>query len=369
MKRFLFIYGELNGGGAERVLLDILNNFDYAHCQVDLLQINGGGLLLEELPSQINVIEAWRGYSMSYRLALSLSKNFGIDTLLKVGVERVIPGKHYDVGISFLEGMPVKVHSLITQYSDRNYSWVHCDLDKFPYEANLFRGKAEILAYEKMTAVICVAKDTARAFRHRFSELKVATKVIYNPIDIKKIERLSKVYSVDNGQFTVAVCGRLTSQKRVDRVFRVAKMMKARNLPIKFQLIGGGELMGELKLMCEELQVDDIVEFVGFVRNPYPYIKAADVLLSTSCAEGFSLVICEAMALGVPVISTKTSGPVEILEQNTYGLLCDHDDESIFQAVKKMYFNAELRNEYGMKGAERVKKFSVENTMTEIWEL
>ena len=67
MKRYLFIYGEINGGGAERVLLDILQNFDYSNNSVDLLQINSGGLLIDEVPKEANIISAWNGYPISYK--------------------------------------------------------------------------------------------------------------------------------------------------------------------------------------------------------------------------------------------------------------------------------------------------------------
>ena len=73
MKRYLFIYGEINGGGAERVLLDILQNFDYTCNSVDLLQINSGGLLIDEVPKEVNVISAWNGYPISYKAALRCS--------------------------------------------------------------------------------------------------------------------------------------------------------------------------------------------------------------------------------------------------------------------------------------------------------
>lgn len=359
----------MNGGGAERVLLDILNNFDYAKYNVDLLQINGGGVLIDEIPQNINVIETWHGYPMSYRIALALSNKIGIDAFLKQRIEKVLSGKHYDVAISFLEGMPTKAHSLIMKHADRNYSWVHCDLEKFPYEADLFRGDSELETYNKMNSVICVAKDTELALHRRFPLLDSPTKVIYNPIDFEKIKKMAAKHNVANKEFTIVVCGRLTPPKKIDRVLRLAQRLKANNHQVKIQLIGDGELRTELQFQAKELDVTDIVEFVGFTRNPYPYIKSSQLLLSTSCAEGFSLVICEAMTLGVPVIATRTAGPVQILDDNKYGLLCDHDDDSIYNAVCRMIDDEGLRTQYSIVGKKRVEEFSILNTMTEIYKL
>lgn len=372
MKRYLFIDGELNGGGAERVLLDILQNFDFKNNRVDLLQINGGGTLIDEVPNEVHIIEAWHGYPWSYRVALRCSLWLGWQWPLRYGIKKVLRSNQYDVAISFLEGLPLKMHALIPEVADRNYSWVHCDLDTFRYEESQFRKGEEMAAYNSMDAVVCVAKDTGKAFSRRFPTCKTPVKVIYNPIDCSKIIRMSEApLSIPNNQnqFTISVVGRLTPPKKLDRVIRLARRIKDEGLSIKILIIGDGELKDELVQTGVQLDVQDVVEFVGFQRNPYPYIKSADMLLSTSGYEGFSLVICEAMALGVPVVATKTAGPMEILDNNTYGLLCDHDDESIFQSVKKMYDDEKLRRNFSQVGRERVIDFSVRRAMSAINDL
>ena len=180
MKRYLFIYGEINGGGAERVLLDILQNFDYTCNSVDLLQINSGGLLIDEVPKDVNVIKAWDSYPISYKAALRCSLWLGNQSLIRNRLLRAIDNKHYDVAISFLEGMPTKCHALITDVADRNYSWVHCDLDKFRYTSDLYRGDEELEAYNSMDVVVSVSNDTAEVFARRFPTCKAQSMVVYN---------------------------------------------------------------------------------------------------------------------------------------------------------------------------------------------
>lgn len=214
MKRYLFIYGEINGGGAERVLLDILQNFDYTCNSVDLLQINSGGLLIDEVPKEVNVISAWNGYPISYKAALRCSLWLGNQSLIRNRLLRAIDNKHYDVAISFLEGMPTKCHALITDVADRNYSWVHCDLDKFRYTSDLYRGDEELEAYNSMDVVVSVSNDTAEAFARRFPTCKAQSMVVYNPIDKCKILRMADEKIIDNHDFTITVCGRLTPPKK-----------------------------------------------------------------------------------------------------------------------------------------------------------
>ena len=87
------------------------------------------------------------------------------------------------------------------------------------------------------------------------------------------------------------------------------------------------------------------------------------MLLLSSGFEGFGLVVCEAMVLGIPVVATKTAGPTEIIDDNVYGLLCDHDDESIYTAVKKMIDDELLRNHYKTVGYQRAAHYDIENTV------
>lgn len=364
--KYLFITGPLNAGGAERVLLDVFRNFDYTQHKVHLCQIVAGGHLIHEVPEQVKLLPLWPAYTMGYKLANHLSNKLGIDDCIRRRMRQVLT-EEYDVAISFLEGTPLKFHAIGMPKAKRHYSWVHCDLYNFPYEKGQFHSENEELnAYNAMDEVICVAKDTEKAFNKRFPTIKTTVRTIYNPVDITKVQRMANACAIENKYFTVLCLGRLSAQKKIDRVVRVAALLKAKGHPIHFQIMGQGELKSEIEQLIANYNVADRVEMLPFQSNPFPYVKAADVLLSTSVAEGFSLVICEAMALSTPVIATRTAGPIEIL-QDKYGLLCEHDDESIATAVELMYLNAELRCNYAAVALSRVQDFAVENTMQKIY--
>ncbi|WP_286757978.1 glycosyltransferase [Parabacteroides sp. merdae-related_45_40] len=356
-KKILFIYGQLNGGGAERVLLDILHNIDYSQNEVDLCQIIGGGTLIDEVPKEVNIISLWNGYTFSYKLAVRLSNILGCDYLFKRALKKKII-KSYDLEISFLEGFPLKIHAMMDTTA-KKVTWVHCDLLRFPYTDSQFRAGEQLAAYNKMDTVVCVANDTKKAFEQRFPTCTSKVMVIYNPIDREKILKLSKAFTLNkNGLFAVITSGRLTLPKKMDRILRVAKRFKEERINVRFQIIGDGELKQELMEKRRQLDVEDMVEFLGFQKNPFPYIKQADMMFCCSGYEGFCLVICEAMCLGVPVVSTKTSGPIEILDNNQYGLLCEHDDKAMYEAVKRMYEDKELRDYYSRQGEKRILDFS-----------
>ena len=116
-----------------------------------------------------------------------------------------------------------------------------------------------------------------------------------------------------------------------------------------YWLIGDGPQKEEIRNLIERYNMKDTVFIMGFQKNPYPYLKASDIFVSTSFAEGFSLVIGEALCLEKPVISTKTSGATELLIQGKYGMLVDTDDESVYEGLKAMMSDESLRASYALK--------------------
>lgn len=380
-QRILFIDGPLNGGGAERVLIDVLRNIDYSRFDVDLAVICRGGALMDEVPEQVRVIELWPGYSWDYKLAYRLSKWLHCNRLFSRKMNGSKLRRDYDLEISFLEGMPLKLGAMRTTPA-KKATWVHVDLFKYPYESDQFFKGEELRAYNKMDVVVNVSKDCNDAFSKRFADCTAERRVIYNPIDRAKIERMAaRELSVDKGYeptnpttqqpnnatsqqpINIITVGRLTEQKNPARLLEVARLAKDAGLPVHFKWVGDGGLRAEMERLSDEMGLHDMVEFTGFVKNPYPHIKAADIMLVTSDFEGFCLVICEAQCLGVPVISTPTAGPCEIIGKNEYGLLADFTAQSLFEKLKRMVENPEERRVLATRASARPNDFSVTRTI------
>ena len=185
----LFIYGPLNAGGGERVLIDLLSNLDYEKYAVDLCLIVNQGILLPEVPKQVHIISLWGKYNLYYKIAYRLSKWFGMHAMFRKVLKEKIT-KPYDVEISFLEGMPMKLHALM-ETKAKKISWVHCDLYNHPYEAKQFAIGEEVSAYNKMDSIVCVSNNAKQAFKKRFPTCIAPQKVIYNPINLTKIVKLA----------------------------------------------------------------------------------------------------------------------------------------------------------------------------------
>ena len=92
-------------------------------------------------------------------------------------------------------------------------------------------------------------------------------------------------------------------------------------------ILGEGSLREDLEKEVLDLKISNHVKFLGFVDNPYAYMREADVFVLPSLWEGFGNVILESLAVGTQVVSTDCpSGPSEILDNGKYGILTEVDD-------------------------------------------
>ena len=374
-KRILIIYNKLVGGGAERVLIDYLRHIDYDRYEVDLALVEKGGILLPQVPRQVNVIELWSKRSLHYFIAVKFSLHLHCNILFKQRLNSRRLRTDYDAEIAFLEGLPAKLLAL-RKSKAKKLAWIHVDLSTFHDSANFFYNSSEERrAYGKMDRLIAVSEDCRNGFAKCFPNLKNKTDVIYNPIDIQEILKKGNeplpenLRTVASDKKTIVVVARVHHQKNPERLLQAAKIARESAEPLKFIWIGDGELFDHVDKRKKQLGLDEYVEFIGYKENPYPFIKNADILLLPSDAEGFGLVLCEAMALEVPVVSTPTAGPVEIIGDNEYGLLTGFDPASIVESIWTLTNDSRLREEIIEKGRKRVLDYSVDKAMVKFYEL
>lgn len=149
--------------------------------------------------------------------------------------------------------------------------------------------------------------------------MKKEVTVIGNPVNCNEIREKAKLISVE-GNYDIVFCGRLTQQKNplfiVDIIGEVQKQIPE----IKAILIGEGELKENVEEKIVELGLENNVALLGFVTNPYPYIKNSKVMLFPSLWEGYGLVAVESIALGVPVVCSGVGGLSGIVNEKCGGI-------------------------------------------------
>ncbi len=369
MKNILIIQQNLQGGGAEKVLLDIINNFDYTKYNITLLLVDGQGIYINHINNQVKVYSLLSTTEIKILGYLNKASLYLIiDWYLKQKITKLLRKRHYDTIISFMEGISAKCHGFICKNAKKNISWVHIDLMLNNWCKNQFRSRREQRAiYDKMDQIITVSDGARIAFEKLFPGLKAD--VIYNIIDKQKIHEKAKQNTTYKPiHFTVCNVGRLAIQKRQDRIIEVAYLCKINNLDIDFIILGDGPQKKQLEQLIKERELEQNVHLLGFQTNPYPYISQSNAFLLTSDSEGFPLVICESLCLGKPIISTDITGPHELLEDGT-GILTSTNPVDIYDAIHKLYIDTELQTSYEEKSKAKSAIFDIEKQMNEIYQI
>lgn len=149
--------------------------------------------------------------------------------------------------------------------------------------------------------------------------------VLYNIIDIVKTEAKmradAEVYPYD-----VAYVGRLTHQKNPERLVRVLRLVHERLPQANFAVVGTGDLAEATAAAARECGLDGCVRFFGFMANPLKLLADSKVMVMTSLWEGTPMCALEALALGVPIVSTPTDGLRDLITTGENGILADTDE-------------------------------------------
>lgn len=338
--RILFCIDTLGGGGAEKLLIDILKRFDYEKYAVDLLVLFEEGIYFADIPEEVS----W----------------------FFPGSEKV-KNRFYDIEVAFLEGLAVKYIAERGSVAVK-IAWVHIDLYNFHWTKSFYKSdEHEYEVYQKMNKIIFVTENIKRQFERLFGGIHAELLVIHNFIDQSDLLKKSEGYKVSKRKFTLCSIGRLTPMKGYLLLIQTVHRLVDDGLDFDLWIVGEGEQRMVLEDLIQERSLSNIVFLQGFHKNPIPFLKEADVFVSSSSVEGFSLVIGEALCLGKPVVATKNAGSEEVLDGGKYGMLIEQGDDFLYKALKNVIQSESLRFDLRSKASERSGWFDVSKAMDKIY--
>ena len=366
MTKLLFLIHDLGVGGAEKVLVNLVNHMDPNRFDVTVISLFGGGVNEQFLLPHVHYRAVWRR---------ALPGNSKLMKLLSPAqLHRLCVKERYDVEVAYLEGPAARVISGCSDPSTRLFSWIHIEQHTAGCAAGAFRSFAESQrCYDRFERIVCVSETVREDFCSIYPALESKTLVRHNTIETDRIlawkdEPLD--VSFDPNEKNLVAVGKISKAKGFDRLARIVKRLRDEGIPAHLYALGVGSDREEIEAYLRENDLLDSYTFLGYQTNPYKYVANCDLFVCASWAEGFSTAATEALIVGTPVCTVEVSGMKEMLgEQNEYGVVTENTEEALYDAIRDLLTDPEKLAHYRAQAALRGKSFSTENTVKAVEEL
>lgn len=220
-----------------------------------------------------------------------------------------------------------------------------------------FRTILYLLCSKRFKHIFWVSKSSFDGYRFK-NRISGKSSVLYNVMNrdsiINKANQDRSIYDYD-----VVYIGRLSYPKNPQRLMNVLKLAIEFNPKIKIAIVGDGDLLDEVKKISKESGIENNISFLGFQSNPLKILKDAKVMIMTSRFEGTPMCALEAMALGVPIVTTPTDGLIDLIDDNVEGYLSE-DNSRLAEKIVEIIDKKDLHEELSKNSIE---KFSVINDL------
>jgi glycosyltransferase involved in cell wall biosynthesis len=372
-KNILISVYNMEIGGIERSLINMLESFDYQKYNVDLLIFHHVGEFMNLIPNSANVLPQVEKYTvfrkpvtlclkerhyllafirlLSKYIAKIKAKNRELEEgagyiqmqLTQKYSSFFIPKlkKKYDVAISY--AWP---HDIIANKvkAKKKIAWVHTDYSKLEIDNEL-----DLKVWNQFDYIASVSDACRDAFISTYPTLIDKVLVVENitsPRFIKKMaEEEQPLPQVKSKTFNLVSVGRLSYVKGFDLAVEALRLLHNKGLTnIRWYIVGYGGYEKELKELITKHDLNDSFILLGKKTNPYPYIKNCDLYVQPSRYEGKAVTVSEAKILGKPILITNYPTASSQIENGIEGMICDLSVLGLARGIEEFYSNQELKN-------------------------
>ena len=368
-QKILVIMPSLTSGGAERALINFLNELKAHYNNIDLLLFQQNGLFYDLVPSEINIVNTPIEMRLLYAPISDVIKYIKTDYLLSIRiillriwvkfVKRVIFNRtemaknqyvwkyyskilnnyedKYDVAIAYQQTHPInylidKVNSI------KKIGWLHSS-----YKGNKFNKKYDLKYYEKLDIVYTVSEECLEDVKEVFYEGSINFKLMKNIVSKNSIIEMSvlNVTPVFNhAVFNIVTIGRLDYVKGYDLMLNAVKMLaKMNKIDFCLYIIGEGTLREWIEKFVVDNQLSNQIKLLGVQANPYAFINQSDLYIQTSRFEGYGLAIEEAKLLQKPLLLTDFTCAKIHVNHRENGIIVEHDPKDICNGILDIFNN------------------------------
>lgn len=360
--KILIVINNLAIGGVQRSLINLLSQIkDKYH--ISLFIFSNSGEYKDFVPSEVTVIEAspflrilgrsqadtkQMGYLFYYIRALLafwariFTNNLPIQLL--ISTHRKLYG--YDIAISFSHNAEKNLlyggcNEFVLQRveAEEKIAFIHCDFAN--YGGSIFQSRK---IYSQFDRIAAVSEGCRHSFIKVLPELKQKIFCVNNCHDYK--EYISKgrdnpvVYPGD--RLNIVTVARLSPEKGILRGINIIARLVREGHHIRWHIVGDGVERKKIGQLILENNASDYILLYGKQENPFRYITNADLFFLPSFHEAAPMVINEAKALGVPIITTSTTSVKEMVIEGKEGIVCENSEDGIYQAFKTIIDNPQI---------------------------
>lgn len=373
-KQLLIALYNMEIGGIERSLINMLDNIDYEQYNVDLLIYQHTGEMMDLIPDKVNVLPEIHKYSLFRKPVAQCIKEGNlmipsIRVLSKIIAElkarrwRLQEGSGYiQMQLSmkystFLLPKLSKVYDLAISYAwphdiiirkvkaHKKIAWVHTDYSKLEID-----HQQDLSVWKKFDCIAAVSEECLNSFLKQYPSLKEKAMVIENVTSPLFITKMAKEISDEipflSHHFNLLSVGRLSYVKGFDLAVNALKQLHEKGLTnIKWYVVGYGGYEQELREIIGKNELQDSFILLGKKTNPYQYMKACDLYVQPSRYEGKAVTVTEAMIVGKPVLITDYPTAKSQVTDGYDGYICELNVNGLVDGIENLYNDVQFRSD------------------------
>lgn len=372
MKKILFMIINMNIGGMEKALLNMINKMDKKQYEITILMLEEYGGFIKDIPSHVKK-EYMSGYKNIKRvlnqppryIIYELIKDksyikafniFFLTLITKILGDRTLffkyifksyskDSKIYDLAIAYAGPTDYITYYVLDKINARKkVQWIHFDVSKVGFNKQFAKNK-----YKKFDKIFLVSNEAKSKLISEVPSLKEKVDIFYNIISNEEIKKSLLKADGFNDNFKgirILTVGRLSFEKGQDMSIKAAKMLFENGIDFRWYCIGEGNQRKNYEKLIKEYDLNKRFILLGSNNNPYKYMEECDIYVQSSRHEGYCITLAEARILNKPIVTTNFTGAREQIIHEKTGLICDCNESSIYTQVRRLIECNNLRYEF-----------------------
>lgn len=380
-KKIAIVTRQIVTGGIEKALISMLEVMPEDDFEVTLFVMARGGEFEQFIPKWVKIKNLYGEESTIKEKVINKIKKLQFISAIKIGLysikalkskpgyeqERVLAKilpkqeEEYDLAIAYHVPASFPV-VYVTEHlkAKRKIAWIHSDVEVYKDYMKKYKNY-----YYKFNKIYCVSKFAQDKFNVQYPELAYKTDVFYNIINAKELYKMAKLNTGFDDNYDgirILTVGRLSEEKGYDIIPDIIYRLKEERINIKWYIVGEGELRYTLEEKIKDMNLNNNIILLGNKNNPYPFFKECDIYVQPSRHEGYCITLAEARMFKKPIITTNFVGAKEQIINNENGLIVEFDKNQIYEAIKKLIDNSDMREKFinKLKEESEKDKFNIE---------